>query len=93
MELPLEEQIRLIKKATLLLESQLVPQVSPKSENLAAASADNIDAKPKSKPIDKQNVNNYSRMQLTVDLVYGEYNLKQDMIKELAVADWNKKMQ
>ncbi|XLS74100.1 hypothetical protein HN51_030965 [Arachis hypogaea] len=68
MELPLEEQIRLIKKTTLLLESQLVLQVSPKSENLVAASADNIDAKPKSKPIDKQDVNNYSRMRLTVDL-------------------------
>ncbi|KAL1365862.1 hypothetical protein HN51_013817 [Arachis hypogaea] len=54
MELPSEEQIRLIKKATLLLESQLVLQVSPKSENLAAASADNIDAKPESKPIDRQ---------------------------------------
>ncbi|KAL1327828.1 hypothetical protein HN51_037819 [Arachis hypogaea] len=51
MELPSEEQIRLINKATLLLESQ---QVSPKSENLAAASADNIDAKPESKPIDRQ---------------------------------------
>ncbi|RYR04996.1 hypothetical protein Ahy_B06g084822 isoform D [Arachis hypogaea] len=46
MELPSEEQIRLIKKATLLLEPQLVLQVPPKSGNLAA--------KPESKPIDRQ---------------------------------------
>ncbi|RYQ97197.1 hypothetical protein Ahy_B08g093215 [Arachis hypogaea] len=59
MELLLEEQIRLIKKATLLLESQPVLQVSPKSENLAAASADNIDAKPESKPINRQEASLY----------------------------------
>ncbi|QHO01966.1 Ulp1 protease family, carboxy-terminal domain protein [Arachis hypogaea] len=38
-------------------------------------------------------VNDYSRMRLAVDLVYKWHNPKRDMIKELAVADWNKKMQ
>ncbi|XLS71222.1 hypothetical protein HN51_028087, partial [Arachis hypogaea] len=38
-------------------------------------------------------VNDYSRMRLVVDLVYKWHNPKWDMIKELTVADWNKKMQ
>ncbi|MED6180513.1 hypothetical protein PIB30_011030 [Stylosanthes scabra] len=54
MELPSEDQIRLIKKATLLLESQLLVHVSPKTENLAAPSAEKTDAKVERKPVDRQ---------------------------------------
>ncbi|MED6181751.1 hypothetical protein PIB30_022351 [Stylosanthes scabra] len=38
-------------------------------------------------------VNDYTRMKLAVDLVNGEHNPKRDTIKELAVIDWNQKMQ
>ncbi|RYR27204.1 hypothetical protein Ahy_B02g061545 [Arachis hypogaea] len=38
-------------------------------------------------------INDYSRMRLAVDLVYKWHNPKRDMIKEFAVANWNKKMQ
>ncbi|XLS61422.1 hypothetical protein HN51_015650 [Arachis hypogaea] len=38
-------------------------------------------------------VNDYSRLRLAVDLVYKWHNPKRHTIKDLAVADWNKKMQ
>ncbi|MED6109205.1 hypothetical protein PIB30_031307 [Stylosanthes scabra] len=38
-------------------------------------------------------VNDYTRMKLAVDLVNGEHDPKCDTVKELAVLDWNQKMQ
>ncbi|MED6150628.1 hypothetical protein PIB30_074210 [Stylosanthes scabra] len=38
-------------------------------------------------------VNDYTRMKLAMDLVNGEQNPKRDTINELAIIDWNQKMQ
>ena len=53
MEVPSEGQIKLIKKAISLLESQLV-QEPPKSENLAPATSAEVQAKAEQKPVDRQ---------------------------------------
>ncbi|QHN84324.1 Ulp1 protease family, carboxy-terminal domain protein [Arachis hypogaea] len=38
-------------------------------------------------------ISDYTRMRLAVDLVNDENNSKRDIIEELAITDWNKKMQ
>ncbi|QHN96969.1 Ulp1 protease family, carboxy-terminal domain protein [Arachis hypogaea] len=43
--------------------------------------------------LDNKVVNDYTRMCLTMDLVNDFNNSKQDIIVELVVTDWNKKMQ
>ncbi|XP_061345007.1 plant UBX domain-containing protein 2 [Gastrolobium bilobum] len=53
MEVPTEEQIKLIKKAIVLLETQLV-QEPPKRENLASTTSADIDSKDKPKQVDRQ---------------------------------------
>ncbi|XP_027342574.1 plant UBX domain-containing protein 2 [Abrus precatorius] len=53
MEVPTEEQIKLIKKAIVLLESQLV-QGPTKSGNSVSATNAEIDAKVEPKPVDRQ---------------------------------------
>ncbi|KAK7320065.1 hypothetical protein RJT34_04795 [Clitoria ternatea] len=55
MEVPTEEQVKLIKKAILLLESQLVQgQAPPKREDFTASASGEVDAKAERKPVDRQ---------------------------------------
>ncbi|KAK7398885.1 hypothetical protein VNO78_10059 [Psophocarpus tetragonolobus] len=53
MEVPTQEQIKFIKQAIVLLESQLVQQVPPKREDSSTTSSE-MAAKAKSKPVDRQ---------------------------------------
>ncbi|WVZ24632.1 hypothetical protein V8G54_003176 [Vigna mungo] len=54
MEVPREEQIKFIKKAIVLLESQLVQQASSKREDSASANSAQTSVKIERKPVDRQ---------------------------------------
>jgi len=54
MEVPTEEQIKFIKKAIALLESQLVQQEPPKEEDSASANSAQRGEKAEPKPVDRQ---------------------------------------
>ncbi|CAJ1936817.1 unnamed protein product [Sphenostylis stenocarpa] len=54
MEVPREEQIKYIKKAIGLLESQLVPQEPPKREDSASTNSAQTGAKAEPKPVDRE---------------------------------------
>lgn len=54
MEVPTEEQIKFIKKAITLLESQLVQQAPPKREDSASANSAQTSVKVERKPVDRQ---------------------------------------